>query len=181
MGYYYLVDGVLSLAAGNCYYCKVGHHMIISNSSLTAFPQNNPLMINKHGSRIRPRRLISICAFAVFTSVLVRAESDPATQLPHGEFEIVGFYGAANNGGTFVRTVEKVPIRVGDSILVSGTEYYDGTWTVTQAFPYKDPRDSQLLWGYRIEPKWRGFPPGFTIDGGMPADKTASLKPLPSR
>src|SRR6478735_7897419 len=81
-------------------------------------------------------------------------------------WEIVGFYGAANDGGTFVRTVKQAPVKVGDQILVAGTGLYDGKWTVLQAFQSQDPMDTQPLWGYRIEPKWQGFPPGFTNGGG---------------
>jgi hypothetical protein len=92
--------------------------------------------------------------------------------------KIVGFYGAANDGGTFVRTVDQAPVRVGDRILVTGTGFYDGTWTVLQAFPYKDPQDPRELWGYRIEPKWRGMPTGFTVEGRVPAENEAKLRPV---
>ena len=96
-----------------------------------------------------------------------------------GTWEIVGFYGAANDGGTFVRTVKKASVKVGDRVLVSGTGLYDGNWRVLQAFRYKDPMDPQPLWGYRIEPKWQGVPPGFTHEGGVPARNEAKLQPLP--
>ena len=91
-------------------------------------------------------------------------------------YEIVGFYGAADDGGTFVRTVEQGPVKEGDAVRVTGTGLYDGDWTVLQAFQSKDPSDSRPLWGYRIEPKWQGFPPGFTNDGGVPAGNAAKLQ-----
>lgn len=124
--------------------------------------------------------LLALCVLATASHTLARAETASLTPKQNHEFEIAGFYGAANNGGTFVRTVEKLPIQVGDQILVAGTEYYDGTWKVLQAFPYKDPRDSRSLWGYRIEPKWRGFPPGFTIQGDIPVNNRARLQLFPS-
>jgi len=51
-----------------------------------------------------------------------------------------------------VQTIGQLPIRRGETISVSGTYYYDGTWKVLQYFRYND------LWGYRIEEKWQGFP-----------------------
>ena len=63
------------------------------------------------------------------------------------------YYGAINDGGTFVRTREQLPVGVGDYINVTGTTNYDGRWEVLQMFVY------QNLWGYRVEKKWQGFPP----------------------
>ena len=64
-------------------------------------------------------------------------------------------------------------------MLVKGTGFYDGNWNVLQVFPYQDPKDPQPLWGYRIEPKWQGLPPGFTNEGGVPARNEAKLQLLP--
>jgi hypothetical protein len=65
---------------------------------------------------------------------------------------IESYSGAINDSGTFVQTIGQLPIRRGETISVSGTYYYDGTWKVLQYFRYND------LWGYRIEEKWQGFP-----------------------
>ena len=92
--------------------------------------------------------------------------------------EIVGFYGAPNNGGTFVRTIEQAPVSVGDVIQVTGTGLYDGNWTVLQKVLYQDARDPQPLWSYRIELKWQGFPPGFINDDGVAVRYAAKLQPL---
>jgi hypothetical protein len=118
----------------------------------------------------------------VLPSQLVSLAQEPAKEpvRPAPEviaaWEIVGFYGAADNGGTFVRTVKQAPVKVGDRILVTGTGLYDGNWNVLQRFQYQDPMDPQPLWGYRIEPKWQGFPPGFTNGSGVPARNAAKLQ-----
>jgi hypothetical protein len=65
---------------------------------------------------------------------------------------IESYSGAIDDSGTFVQTIGQLPIRRGETISVSGTDYYDGTWKVLQYFRYHD------LWGYRIEKKWQGFP-----------------------
>ena len=65
---------------------------------------------------------------------------------------IESYSGAIDDSGTFVQTIGQLPIRRGETISVSGTYYYDGTWEVLQYFRYND------LWGYRIEKKWQGFP-----------------------
>jgi len=101
-----------------------------------------------------------------------------APEIAPATCEIVGFYGAADDGGTFVRTAKQAPVKVGDRLLVTGTGLYDGNWTVLQAFQYQDLKDRQPLWGYRIEPKWQGFPQGFTNEGGVPEPNTAKLQPL---
>lgn len=93
--------------------------------------------------------------------------------------DLEGFYGAASDAGTFVRTVAELPVRVGDFIMVFNTTYYDGRWQVLNKFPYKDPRDTQMLWGYQIAQKWKGFPPGtvppMTVQAGGTAQKLAGL------
>ena len=101
---------------------------------------------------------------------------DPAA-LP-AACEIVGFYGAPDNGGTFVRTVKPAPVKVGDAVLVTGTGFYDGEWTVLQTLQYQGERDTRQLWGYRIEPKWQGYPPGFLDNEGFPVRNAAKLQPL---
>ena len=72
--------------------------------------------------------------------------------------DIAGYYGAGNDGGTFVRTIEQLPVGVGDYINVTGTTFYDGRWSVLQMFRYQGPKAQQPLWGYRILKKWQGFP-----------------------
>lgn len=111
---------------------------------------------------------------AVPSSLSAALTAAPAT------YEIVGFYGAADDGGTFVRTMKRAPVKTGDRILVTGTGLYDGNWSVLQTFQYQDPMDLQPLWGYRIEPKWEGYPPGFTNDGGVPPSNAAKVQPLPA-
>src|SRR5215475_10185125 len=107
-------------------------------------------------------------------TTVVRSGVTETPRAPAMSFEIVGFYGAANDGGTFVRTVKRAPVEVGDRVQVSGTGFYDGTWTILDVFEYQDPGDRQSLWGYRIEPKWKGLPAGFTVDGSrVPANNTA--------
>jgi len=112
----------------------------------------------------------------VLAGILLLGSVTLTTSCASATYPIVGFYGAINDGGTFVRTVEHTPITVGERIRVTGTSWYDGTWTVLQTFPYRDPRDPQELWGYLIGPKWRGFPPGFTNDGGVPSSNKAQLQ-----
>lgn len=121
---------------------------------------------------------ISVCGCGRMAGVLPAASADRAA--PRDAYEIVGFYGAPNNGGTFIRTVEEAPVKVGDTVLVTGTGLYDGSWTVLQTHPYQDARDSQPLWGYGIEPKWQGFPPGFIDEDGIPIRNVAMLQPLPA-
>ena len=65
---------------------------------------------------------------------------------------IESYSGTIDDSGTFVQTIGQLPIRRGETISVSGTYYYDGTWKVLQYFRYND------LSGYRIEKKWQGFP-----------------------
>ena len=65
---------------------------------------------------------------------------------------IESYSGAIDDSGTFVQTIGQLPIRRGETISVSGTDHYDGTWKVLQYFRYHD------IWGYRIEKKWQGFP-----------------------
>lgn len=108
---------------------------------------------------------------------------DTAAQLRYldGSFilDIVGFYGAADDGGTFVRTVEELPVNVGGNVMVFNTAYYDGRWQVLNKLPYKDPRDPQMLWGYQIAPKWRGWPPGtrppMTVQAGGATQRIAGF------
>ena len=109
-----------------------------------------------------------------------KAAVSPASAAPPAACEIVGFYGAANNGGTFVRTVEQAPVKVGDAVLITGTGLYDGSWAILQISLYQDARDPQPLWGYRIEAEWQGFPPGFINDDGFPVRNGAMLQPLPA-
>jgi hypothetical protein len=71
---------------------------------------------------------------------------------------IQGFYGAAHDSGTVIRTSGDMPVLVGDYIAVSGTTLYDGHWEVIEKFPY------QGLMGYHISKPWQGLPPGFTTD-----------------
>ena len=103
-----------------------------------------------------------------------------ALAAPLAPYEIVGFYGAANSSGTFVRTIEQAPIEVGDAVLVTGTGLYDGTWTVLQKVAHQEARDPQPLWGYRIAAKWQGFPPEFLNDGGSAVRNVAKLQAQPA-
>jgi hypothetical protein len=131
-----------------------------------------------------------ITILSIFAPISISGCSDKAavspvpivvSGAPPATCEIVGFYGAPNNGGTFVRTVKQAPVKVGDAVLVTGTGFYDGKWTVLQTLLYQDARDPQQLWGYRIEPRWQGYPPGFIDNDGFPIRNTAKLQPLPAR
>ena len=98
--------------------------------------------------------------------------SNSATLSGH---EILGFYGAANDGGTFVRTLADIGVTVGDHVMVTGTDLYDGAWEVLAAFPYQDPQDPQMLFGYQIAQPFVGFPEGYSVNGETPNPITASV------
>lgn len=109
--------------------------------------------------------LIQAGALLGYTSIPTPVPAATATPTPvaptptparRGCLEIVGFYGFASDS-TMVRTIEKLPVSVGNFIIVTGTSYYDGGWAVLQMFQYQD------LWGYRIEKDWQSLPPGFGI------------------
>jgi hypothetical protein len=139
----------------------------------------NPILRPFFATALLTVAVIDICGCSDKAAVPPVPIVDPATAA--ATWEIVGFYGAADDGGTFVRTVEQAPVKVGDRILVTGTGLYDGNWIVLQTFQYKDPMNPSPFWGYRIEPKWQGFPAGFTNDGSVPAGNAAKLQlPLPA-
>jgi hypothetical protein len=92
-------------------------------------------------------------------------EPNSSTSTAFGGHEIVGFYGATNNGGTVLRIADKAPVNKGDRIRVTGMGLYDGEWEVLQAFPYQGPTDTQPLWGYRIGASLLQVVPGFTRQG----------------
>jgi hypothetical protein len=135
-------------------------------------------------------RWFLVNVLSVFAAISVGGCSDKAAvqsvlivdhAAPPAACEIVGFYGAPNNGGTFVRTVKQAPVKLGDAVRVTGTGFYDGEWTVLETLRYQDDRDPRQLWGYRIEPKWQGYPPGFIDNDGFPVRNAAKLQPLPAR
>lgn len=108
--------------------------------------------------------------------VVLAHEPNSSTGTVLGGHEIVGYYGAANNGGTVLRIADKAPLNKGDRIRVTGMGVYDGEWEVLQAFPYQGPNDTRPLWGYRIGVSPQVVP-GFTGRGG-PSLNRARLFPV---
>jgi hypothetical protein len=107
-------------------------------------------------------RWLLVTVLSALAAISVGGCSDKAAVLPvpivapaapQAACEIVGFHGAPSNSGTFVRTVKQAPVKVGDAVLITGTGFYDGKWTVLQEFLYRDVRDPRQLSGYRIKPK----------------------------
>ena len=69
----------------------------------------------------------------------------------------------------------QLPVRPGETVSVSGTRYYDGTWEVLQYFRLDD------FWRVRIDKKWQGSPPGtFFLDGKNPVLCALMAPPVPT-
>jgi len=72
-------------------------------------------------------------------------------------------------------TKVQLPVRPGETVSVSGTRYYDGTWEVLQYFRLDD------FWRVRIDKKWQGSPPGtFFFDGKNPVLCALMAPPVPT-
>jgi len=69
--------------------------------------------------------LFAVAWIAAFLGGANAAPNQKVPAPPTVNYVIVGFYGAIKDGGTFVRTVEEVPVKQGDRIRVTGTGIYD--------------------------------------------------------
>jgi len=63
---------------------------------------------------------------------------------------ILRYRNAKNDSGTFVTSMEPLPVAVGDYINITGSTYYNGRWEVLQMVSYGDFGE------YRIGKKWPG-------------------------
>ena len=68
-------------------------------------------------------------------------------------FDVKKYYGAPNDDGTIIRTLDRIPVSSGDAISLTGTTYYDGNSRVLRVF------NDDELWGYLIALRWKGTPP----------------------
>ena len=89
-------------------------------------------------------------------------------------FDVKKYYGAPNDDGTIIRTLDRMPVSSGDAISLTGTTYYDGNSRVLRVF------NDDGLWGYLIALRWKGaLPPLKDNPARVCAISNATQKHLP--